>query len=280
MGTYYPSENGEDMSVKLLDQTRKISKLLHDNSSKVVIFSDICACVGELLSASCMVISAKGKVLGTFVRKDAPNLTELLSDEVGDMIDSSLNERFLSVLSTKEDVNLQTLGFGRIVSRGIAAILLPVYFAGDRMGTTFIFRRENPFDVEDIILSEYANTVIELEIMRAIYEEDDAKEREASNLSSALLSLSQSETKALECLVREMKGVEGDIIASKIAEKYGITRSIIVNALRKMEGAGVLETKSMGMRGTHIHILNETLLQMYGKQETTRKQTKRRDNAF
>ena len=49
-----------------------------------------------------------------------------------------------------------------------------------------------------------------------------------------------------------------------VAEKYKITRSIIVNAMRKLEGAGVLETKSMGMRGTHIRILNDTLLTEYG----------------
>jgi len=252
------------MSVNLLDQTRRIGKLLHDNASRVVIFSDICACLGELLSASCMVVSAKGKVLGAFEHKEAPDLSMLLRTSVGALIDPQMNERFLSVLSTKENVNLQTLGFDRTVSRGSTAILLPVYFAGERMGTTFIYRSGSTFDVEDIILSEYANTVIELEIMRALYEEDDEEKRMKSNLNAAMESMSQSEKKAISCLLREMDGTEGVLITSRVAEKYKITRSIIVNAMRKLEGAGVLETKSMGMRGTHIRVLNDTLLEEYG----------------
>ena len=251
------------MSVTLLDQTRRIGKLLHDNASKVVIFSDICACLGELLSASCMVVSAKGKILGIYDHPDSPDLSVLLKDSVGDLIDTRLNERFLSVLSTKENVNLQTLGFDRQVSRNSAAILLPVYFAGERMGTTFIYRTGNMFDVEDIILGEYANTVIELEIMRALYEEADEARRMRSNLSSAMESLSQSEQKAVQCLLQELPGMEGNLVTSRVAEKYGITRSIIINALRKLEGAGILEATSMGMRGTHIRILNSELMNFH-----------------
>lgn len=265
------------MSLSLLDQTRKISRLLHDNPSKVVVFNDICACVGELLAASCMVVSTKGKVLGIYEHPAAPDLTLLLKDSVGDLIDTKLNERFLSVLSTKENVNLQTLGFERSVARKSAAILLPVYFAGERMGTTFIFRcgkkneqgLDQGFDMDEIILSEYANTIIELSITRALDEEESAEERNQLALSSALDSLSQSEQRAIECLIRELGGEEGDLITSRVATKYEITRSIIVNALRKLEGAGVLTTTSMGMRGTHIKILNMTILDKYAPEPKT-----------
>ena len=45
-------------------------------------------------------------------------------------------------------------------------------------------------------------------------------------------------------------------MASKIADRSGITRSVIVNALRKLESAGVIESRSLGMKGTHIKVLN------------------------
>ena len=38
-------------------------------------------------------------------------IKELIDDEVGGYIDAMLNERLLGVLSTKENVNLETLGF-------------------------------------------------------------------------------------------------------------------------------------------------------------------------
>lgn len=52
------------MSVQLLDKTRKINKLLHNNSSSKVVFNDICDVLTEILDSSVLVISKKGKVLG------------------------------------------------------------------------------------------------------------------------------------------------------------------------------------------------------------------------
>ena len=54
-------------------------------------------------------------------------------------------------------------------------------------------------------------------------------------------------------------GDEGLLVASKIADRVGITRSVIVNALRKFESAGVIESRSLGMKGTYIRVLNDRL---------------------
>ena len=50
---------------------------------------------------------------------------------------------------------------------------------------------------------------------------------------------------------------EGILVASKIADRVGITRSVIVNALRKFESAGVIESRSSGMKGTYIKVIND-----------------------
>ena len=52
------------MSIQLLDKTRKINKLLHNNSSHKVIFNDICEVLSSILLSDILVISKKGKVLG------------------------------------------------------------------------------------------------------------------------------------------------------------------------------------------------------------------------
>ena len=58
-------EGGSRMSsVQLLDKTRKIGKLLHNNNSSKVVFNDICKVMREILSSNVLVISKKGKVLG------------------------------------------------------------------------------------------------------------------------------------------------------------------------------------------------------------------------
>lgn len=49
------------MSVQLLDKTRKINKLLHNNHSTKVVFNDICEVLMETLSSNILVISKKEK---------------------------------------------------------------------------------------------------------------------------------------------------------------------------------------------------------------------------
>lgn len=39
----------------------------------------------------------------------------------------------------------------------------------------------------------------------------------------------------------------------------GNYRSVIVNALRKFESAGVIESRSSGMKGTYIKVLNDVV---------------------
>ena len=51
------------MSVQLLDKTRKINKLLHNNNSHKVVFNDICDVLSDILASNVMVISKKGKIL-------------------------------------------------------------------------------------------------------------------------------------------------------------------------------------------------------------------------
>ena len=123
------------MSVQLLDKTRKINKLLHNNSSSKVVFNDIWELLTEILNSNVLVISKKGKVLGSSICKGVEELKELIVDEVGGFIDPMLNERLLGILSTKENVNLQTLGFEEV--KQARAIITPIDIAGERLGTLF-----------------------------------------------------------------------------------------------------------------------------------------------
>ena len=76
-------------------------------------------------------------------------------------------------------------------------------------------------------------------------------------MKSAFNTLSFSELEAIIHIFDELNGDEGILVASKIADRVGITRSVIVNALRKFESAGVIESRSSGMKGTYIKVLND-----------------------
>ena len=87
------------MSVQLLDKTRKINRLLHNNSSSKVVFNDICDVLTEILDSNVLVVSKKGKILGVGQCDGVELIHELIENKVGSHIDKMLNERLLSILS-------------------------------------------------------------------------------------------------------------------------------------------------------------------------------------
>ena len=67
-------------SVQLLDKTRKIGKLLHNNNSSKVVFNDICDVLTGILSSNVLVVSRKGKVLGVSQCNGVGVIKELLKE--------------------------------------------------------------------------------------------------------------------------------------------------------------------------------------------------------
>ena len=252
-------------SIQLLDKTRKIGELLHNNNSSKVVFNDICRVMKEILGSNVMVISRKGKVLGVDYAPGVEAIKEMLCENVGDFIDNQLNDRMLAVLSTKENVNLATLGFENIDFGKYSAIIAPIEIAGERLGTLFLYKSGQFYDIDDIILCDYGTTVVGLEMLRAVNEESAEESRKVSVINSAIGTLSYSEMEAIVHIFEELDGMEGILVASKIADRVGITRSVIVNALRKFESAGVIESRSSGMKGTYIKVLNDSVYEEIDK---------------
>ena len=141
------------MSVQLLDKTRKINKLLHNNHSHRVEFNDICEVLSGILESNILVISQKGKILGAASYSGIDKIGELITADTGGFVDNMLNERLLGVLSTKENVNLLTLGFSGGSERKFKALIAPVDIAGERLGTLFIYKCVADYDIDDIILN-------------------------------------------------------------------------------------------------------------------------------
>ena len=151
------------------------------------------------------------------------------------------------------------LRFPREVSEEIQAMIAPVYIAGKRLGTLFLARRTRCYGIEDIILTEYSTTVVGLEMMRAVSEEDDFASRKKQEIESILHILSPLEKSAVKQVIQRIEQGEGTIVTSRLAKEVGITRTVIVNALKKVESAGLIQTKSYGVKGTHIKVMNDKI---------------------
>lgn len=248
------------MSIELLDKTRKLNRLLKNPESSAISFSEISRVLKDMLCSDVLVLSKKGKILGVSHAESFAPIRELLGDQRGMRVNEVLNERLLAVLSTRENVYMQTLGFSER-AKDYHGMIVPIDIAGERLGTLFMYRPETIYDIEDIILCEYGATVIGMEMMRAQTDETESENRRQRNVQAALTTLSSSELKAIKCIFQELHGTGGILVASKIAEQAGITRSIVVTGLKKLESAGIIESRSAGMKGTRISICNEMLME-------------------
>ena len=152
---------------------------------------------------------------------------------------------------------METLGFSEEIVAHYQALISPIDIAGERLGTLFIYKKDALYEIDDIILSEYGTTVVGLEMLRSVNEENAEETRKEHIVQSAISTLSFSELEAIIHIFEELEGTEGILVASKVADRVGITRSVIVNALRKFESAGVIESRPSGMKGTYIKVVND-----------------------
>ncbi len=126
-------------------------------------------------------------------------------------------------------------------------------------GILTLHRPESGLTADDWLLAEYGSTIISLVMGRAREVRSAKRDRERNQVSAAIEALSYSELMAAQRLFSEIDDNQGLVITSHVADEMGITRSVIVNALRKLESAGVIQTRSLGMKGTHIRVLNDQL---------------------
>lgn len=137
--------------------------------------------------------------------------------------------------------------------------------SAERLGTIMLVRRDVPFSVDDLLLAEHLGMLAGIEILneRAKVFEETARSR--LRVQMAMRALSYSELESMRHIIAALDGPEGVAVASKVADKVGVTRSVIVNALRKLESAGLIESRSLGMKGTYIKILSPLLLEYLDK---------------
>lgn len=138
--------------------------------------------------------------------------------------------------------------------------ITPIIGLNERLGTLIVSKTENQFSNNDLILCEHASSIIRSELIRTSIEEFKKEINDKASLQIALGSLSFSEREAIEAVFKELNQKQGILVARSVADKIGITRSVIVSAIRKLESANIIQSRSLGAKGTFIKALNENLL--------------------
>lgn len=247
------------MEKEILSKVRKLNWVLQESATGAFSFKELCSILSELMDANVYIISKRGKVIGVNykIRSDSSAIAD---PETGfEKFPTEYNEELLKITDTRANLTaeeaLKIFKYDYDTSDKLHTIV-PILGGGQRWGTLILTRYAPDFSDEDLVLGEYGATVVGLEIQRRKSIEEEEEARKKAVVQMAIGTLSYSEIEAVQQIFAELNGNEGLLVASKIADRSGITRSVIVNALRKLESAGVIESRSLGMKGTHIKIIN------------------------
>ncbi len=256
------------MTQSLLEKTRKINKMLQKSGN--VEFYSIAELLRDVIGANIFIVSTDGSLKGYSLND------QYSCDIVKDMViaEQKFPEDYVDMLLSIRETKSNIRHADPCCSINPAAeckfadnftSIIPIYGNGARLGTLLIANYEGTFDDNDILLSEYAATVVGVQILHDQEFQRDAETRKRMMVQIAFSTLSYSELEAIVNILGELDGNEGLLVASQIADRVGITRSVIVNALRKFESANLIETRSLGMKGTYIRVNNEFVFEELNK---------------
>ncbi len=263
----------------LLQKMRKINHLLQTKGGVVksdalpegkLPFTDMAIVLGDILNANTYLIDDTGNLLGHYEKHEINNerVKQMLVDG---KFPAKYTRSMLEIYETRANIDIESdytvfpIETRDMFVEGLTTVI-PVFVAGERLGTLLLARLQPEFDDPDLILSEHAATVVGIEILYKKSTQIAESARNTATVQMAIKTLSYSELKAIKAIFEELDGTEGRITASNVADKVGITRSVIVNALRKLESGGIIESRSLGMKGTYIKVQNAKFIDALEKE--------------
>ena len=253
------------MKTTLLEKTRTINKLIQRAAGNPVDFEEMAKVLSQAVVANIYIVGRRGKILGySFMDHfECGSMEEIVIHS--ERFPESYNDGLMKISATV--TNTAQVANGCVFDNTMSCqfnskitTIVPILGGGERVGTLVLAKYDEEFQEDDLVLAEYGATVVGMEILRVKAERAEEEARKKAAVQIAVGTLSYSELEAVEHIFAELGGGEGLLVASKIADRVGITRSVIVNALRKFESAGVIESKSLGMKGTYIRVLNDYLI--------------------
>ncbi len=220
-------------------------------------FSELCeALQAGVEKSSIYVLGRRGKLLG-YALEEGYDSTPFDADW---LFRGEAPENLQSMANRVADINI-TDG-----AQGETVMITPIIGGDERVGSMIFVRRDADFSDEDQDIAKIAGVTLGMIIARVIHERQEDKAAETRAARSAINSLSYSEIVAMQKIFEQLDGDEGLLIASRIADEAEITRSVIVNALRKLASANVIESRSLGMKGTYLRIINPEIRKEFEKQ--------------
>ena len=257
----------------LLEKTRQVGRALQNRrEGDPLDYAKLAKLLSEFSTANVYIVDQPGKLLGYTWLPEYESRTLLESLKEGAMpagLADKMNRYRESVICDEDAFLFDDPSTGRRPEKHL--MYVPIYgAAAERLGTVLLVRFHAPFMVRDVLLAEYLGSLVGIEMLNDRNRTIEEHSRDRIAVQMAMRALSYSEIESMKHIIAELGGQEGVAVASKVADRVGVTRSVIVNALRKLESAGLIESRSLGMKGTYIKVLSPLFVEELGVASSTR----------
>lgn len=262
-----PKITNQSAMQDLLEKTRVVSRVLQSGKEHgAPDYPKLAKLMCDLSAANVYIINREGKILGSswIGDYDCPIMADIL-------INAAMPDPYVEKINSFHESQLNRTDHGLCAYADQPCtysnkhtLIVPINGSGERLGTLILARFGCQFDTRDLVLAEYLSTVVGLEILNDRGKTIEERGRERLVVQMAMRALSYSEVESVRHIIEDLGGPEGVVVASKVADRVGVTRSVIVNALRKLGSAGIIESRSLGMKGTYIKVLSPLFLEELG----------------
>jgi len=139
---------------------------------------------------------------------------------------------------------------------------MPIMAGNFVIGNLSICRLGDPFSKDENLAIEVAFSIIIVLLRQQNAKNAADMQTRKTAVRNLINTLSFSELEAATEILKELADRhEILMVAGNIADRLGCTRSVITGALKKLEGASLIETRSLGMKGTYIRIKEPILME-------------------
>lgn len=140
--------------------------------------------------------------------------------------------------------------------------IVPIYYYAMNVTKAgmLMMRYGSSFEQEEEILCEYTAMLVSLELF---YQNKNSIKEEAMQIAGSQIAvkyLSIGELNAAKVILEQIDNDEGSLLLVKVADQAFVTQSVVSNALKKLESAGVISTRSCGVKGKYVKVNNKYVL--------------------
>jgi transcriptional pleiotropic repressor len=244
--------------MSLLEKVQGIGELLRREELTA---AELVGNISTQLNCNTYLLNGAGNILSCAL-PDGSDCTKNGKNE-GSVLKAEFKQRIAFIFQTATNLPLESCFLKDeedCFRPGTVMTIVPIRNSQSAPGHLLLTKHGKEFTNEELVLAETAALAAAIFCSGNGAANGGDETRQKANALLVLDSMSFSEIKAIYNVCKALKGDEGFLVASKIADRIGVSRSVIVNAMRKLESAGVVDSRSLGIKGTYIKIKNPLFL--------------------